>query len=89
MSTKTLPILFLNLGGEMLYILDQRLRAQSIPQEKAQKGEKLQKEICLCVAFCIDISCLILHCLIVPFVYKLYQSVASKLLFYPVCLIYS
>ncbi|XP_028415430.1 protein OSCP1-like [Dendronephthya gigantea] len=37
MSTKTLPILFLNLGGEMLYILDQRLRAQSIPQEKAQK----------------------------------------------------
>ena len=49
MSTNTLPILFLNLGGEMLYILDQRLRAQSIPQEKAQKGEKLQKEICLCV----------------------------------------
>ena len=40
MSTKTLPILFLNLGGEMLYILDQRLRAQSIPQEKAQKGRK-------------------------------------------------
>ena len=37
MSTKTLPILFLNLGGEMLYILDQRLRAQCIPQEKAQK----------------------------------------------------
>ena len=41
MSTKTLPILFLNLGGEMLYILDQRLRAQSIPQEKAQKGKKI------------------------------------------------
>ncbi|CAB3980570.1 Hypothetical predicted protein [Paramuricea clavata] len=37
MSTRTLPILFLNLGGEMLYILDQRLRAQSIPQVKAQK----------------------------------------------------
>ena len=39
MSLRTLPILFLNLGGEMLYILDQRLRAQSIPDEKARKGE--------------------------------------------------
>ena len=38
MSLRTLPILFLNLGGEMLYILDQRLRAQSIPDEKARKG---------------------------------------------------
>jgi len=37
MSLKTLPILFLNLGGEMMYILDQRLRAQSIPDEKAKK----------------------------------------------------
>jgi len=37
MSLKTLPILFLNLGGEMMYILDQRLRAQNIPEEKARK----------------------------------------------------
>ncbi|EDV25143.1 uncharacterized protein TRIADDRAFT_50333 [Trichoplax adhaerens] len=37
MSLKTLPLLFINLGGEMVYILDQRLRAQSIPQEKARK----------------------------------------------------
>ncbi|XP_031569367.1 protein OSCP1-like [Actinia tenebrosa] len=37
MSLRTLPILFLNLGGEMLYILDQRLRAQAIPEEKAKK----------------------------------------------------
>lgn len=37
MSLKTLPLLFINLGGEMMYILDQRLKAQSIPQEKAQK----------------------------------------------------
>ncbi|NXL41712.1 OSCP1 protein, partial [Podilymbus podiceps] len=41
MSARTLPLLFLNLGGEMLYILDQRLRAQSIPGEKARKGERL------------------------------------------------
>ncbi|XP_078537331.1 protein OSCP1 isoform X2 [Lissotriton helveticus] len=37
MSLRTLPLLFINLGGEMLYILDQRLRAQSIPGDKARK----------------------------------------------------
>ncbi|XP_061530057.1 protein OSCP1 [Phycodurus eques] len=37
MSSRTLPLLFINLGGEMLYILDQRLRAQSIPADKAKK----------------------------------------------------
>ncbi|XP_023677013.1 protein OSCP1 isoform X2 [Paramormyrops kingsleyae] len=37
MSSKTLPLLFINLGGEMLYILDQRLRAQNIPSDKARK----------------------------------------------------
>uniref|UniRef100_A0AAR2L8F4 Organic solute carrier partner 1 n=1 Tax=Pygocentrus nattereri TaxID=42514 RepID=A0AAR2L8F4_PYGNA len=37
MSTRTLPLLFINLGGEMLYILDQRLRAQNIPSDKAKK----------------------------------------------------
>jgi len=39
MSLKTLPILFVNLGGEMMYILDQRLNAQNIPPEKAKKGD--------------------------------------------------
>lgn len=39
MSYKTLPLLFINLGGEMIYILDQRLRAQNIPNEKSRKGE--------------------------------------------------
>ncbi|KAK3096796.1 hypothetical protein FSP39_003360 [Pinctada imbricata] len=37
MSYKTLPLLFINLGGEMIYILDQRLRAQNIPDEKSKK----------------------------------------------------
>lgn len=39
MSVRTLPLLFLNLGGEMLYVLDQRLRAQNIPGDKARKGK--------------------------------------------------
>ncbi|XP_066125731.1 protein OSCP1 isoform X3 [Saccopteryx bilineata] len=39
MSMRTLPLLFLNLGGEMLYILDQRLRAQNIPGDKARREE--------------------------------------------------
>nr|XP_040020395.1 protein OSCP1 isoform X1 [Gasterosteus aculeatus aculeatus] len=38
MSSRTLPLLFINLGGEMLYILDQRLRAQNIPPDKAKKA---------------------------------------------------
>ncbi|XP_041463067.1 protein OSCP1-like [Lytechinus variegatus] len=37
MSQRALPVLFINLGGEMLYILDQRLRAQNIPADKARK----------------------------------------------------
>uniref|UniRef100_A0A8C8HC07 Organic solute carrier partner 1 n=1 Tax=Oncorhynchus tshawytscha TaxID=74940 RepID=A0A8C8HC07_ONCTS len=37
MPSRTLPLLFINLGGEMLYILDQRLRAQNIPADKAKK----------------------------------------------------
>ncbi|KAK6187781.1 hypothetical protein SNE40_005731 [Patella caerulea] len=37
MSMKTLPLLFINLGGEMVYILDQRLRAQNIPELKSSK----------------------------------------------------
>ncbi|XP_077384067.1 protein OSCP1 isoform X2 [Festucalex cinctus] len=37
MASRTLPLLFINLGGEMLYILDQRLRAQNIPPDKAKK----------------------------------------------------
>uniref|UniRef100_A0A1I8HZG2 PI3K/PI4K domain-containing protein n=1 Tax=Macrostomum lignano TaxID=282301 RepID=A0A1I8HZG2_9PLAT len=32
-----LPVLFINMGGEMLYILDQRLHAQKIDNEKARK----------------------------------------------------
>ncbi|KAF7236278.1 Protein OSCP1, partial [Varanus komodoensis] len=38
MSLRTLPLLVLNLGGEMLYIVDQRLRAQSIPGDKARQA---------------------------------------------------
>ena len=37
MAQRTLPLLFINLGGEMMYILDQRLRAQAIESDKAAK----------------------------------------------------
>lgn len=40
-SLHTLPMLFFNLGGEMLYVLDQRLKAQNILEEKANKGKQL------------------------------------------------
>ncbi|XP_069612981.1 protein OSCP1 isoform X2 [Ranitomeya imitator] len=44
MSLRTLPLLFINLGGEMLYILDQRLRAQNIPPDKAKKDDWTDEE---------------------------------------------
>jgi hypothetical protein len=37
MALRAMPFVIVNLGGEMLYILEQRLRAQSIPPEKAVK----------------------------------------------------
>uniref|UniRef100_A0A3Q2XF50 Organic solute carrier partner 1a n=1 Tax=Hippocampus comes TaxID=109280 RepID=A0A3Q2XF50_HIPCM len=38
MSMRTLPLVFINLGGEMLYILDQRLHAHSTSEDKSEKG---------------------------------------------------
>ncbi|KAF4100749.1 protein OSCP1a [Onychostoma macrolepis] len=38
MSQRTLPLLIINLGGEMIYILDQRLRAQDEHDDKTQRG---------------------------------------------------
>jgi hypothetical protein len=37
MSLFAMPFLVMNFGGEMIYILEQRLHAQKIPPEKAQK----------------------------------------------------
>uniref|UniRef100_A0A3Q2YZL4 Organic solute carrier partner 1a n=1 Tax=Hippocampus comes TaxID=109280 RepID=A0A3Q2YZL4_HIPCM len=37
MSMRTLPLVFINLGGEMLYILDQRLHAHSTSEDKSEK----------------------------------------------------
>ncbi len=38
MSQRTLPLLIINLGGEMIYILDQRLRAQDEHDDETQRG---------------------------------------------------
>ncbi|XP_041867217.1 protein OSCP1-like [Melanotaenia boesemani] len=42
MSMRTLPLVFINLGGEMLYILDQRLQA---PNTSEDQSEKVMKDI--------------------------------------------
>ena len=39
MASRTLPLLYLNLGGEMMYVLDQRLVAQKVDGAKAAKGK--------------------------------------------------
>lgn len=36
----TMPMLVINMGAEMVYVLDQRLKAQNIPREKSAKGER-------------------------------------------------
>jgi len=38
MSMHALPVLLINLNGEMIYILEQRLRAQNISPAKIKKG---------------------------------------------------
>ncbi|XP_007576524.1 protein OSCP1-like [Poecilia latipinna] len=38
MSVRTLPLVFINLGGEMLYILDQRLRALNTSEDQSETG---------------------------------------------------
>lgn len=37
------PLLYLNLGGELLYIIEQRLQAQDISAEKSVKGRRKKK----------------------------------------------
>ena len=37
MSLLAMPFLIINYGGEMIYILEQRLHSQQIKAEKAQK----------------------------------------------------
>ena len=38
MSIEALPVLYYNMSGEMLYIVEQRLNAQNIDSSKAEKG---------------------------------------------------
>ena len=44
MAQRTLPLLYLNLGGEMMYIIDQRLIAQKVVPEKGSKGKQSNKQ---------------------------------------------
>lgn len=43
MDDRVLPLIFLNLCGEMLYVILQRLDAQNISPEKTTKGKKKYK----------------------------------------------
>lgn len=42
MSMYTTPIFYLNMGGEMLYVLQQRLKAQGIDFQKTTQGQSYQ-----------------------------------------------
>lgn len=45
MSLHSTPILYLNMGGEMLYVLRQRLKAQKIDVDKTVQGEDTLESI--------------------------------------------
>ncbi|CAL2035459.1 unnamed protein product [Caenorhabditis brenneri] len=47
MSSHVFPALYLNLGSEMMYVLDQRLRVQKERIEDREKSDKVVKEIML------------------------------------------
>ncbi len=36
-----MPMLIVNMGGEMVYILEQRLHAQNVPLDKSKRGAQL------------------------------------------------
>lgn len=38
MSLLGMPLLIINMGGEMMYILEQRLLAQAITRDKSKRG---------------------------------------------------
>ena len=40
MANRMLPLLYINLGGEMMYILEQRLLAQNL-SDKSPKGKHM------------------------------------------------
>ena len=38
MSSYCMPMVIINMGGEMVYILEQRLHAQNVPLDKSKRG---------------------------------------------------
>ena len=40
MSSFCMPMLIINMGGEMVYILEQRLHAQNVPTDKSKRGAR-------------------------------------------------
>ena len=41
MSSFCMPMIIVNMGGEMVYILEQRLHAQNVPLDKSKRGAQL------------------------------------------------
>lgn len=43
MAKYCLPFLYVNMGGEMVYVLEERLIAQDIPKDRACSGDFLKR----------------------------------------------
>ena len=54
MANRMLPLLYLNLGGEMMYILEQRLVAQNLG-DKSSKGMFMKNAV---IVYCLFLGIL-------------------------------
>ena len=43
-----MPMLIINMGGEMVYILAQRLQAQNVPIDKSKRGKPHEAQLLAC-----------------------------------------
>lgn len=48
LNVEPFPFIYLNMAGEMIYIIEQRLIAQSVDEEKATKGKRTLGAMFLC-----------------------------------------
>ena len=58
MGEGVMPMLLLNMGGEMLYILEQRLQAQAVGAEKSARGEHASSDLTPCLPLLLSHSSL-------------------------------
>lgn len=81
MSLRTLPLVFVNLGGEMLYILNQRLRAHNTSEDNSEKGIGNIQASFASMCACVSVFYFIVLCNkgLLPFFFAVMQAFGQKM----------